>query len=206
MTALEIGLLIAGFAMIIGSFFLIEKFSDKELEKISKNSADEIRKITEQELENAKARVEEAFNEIFEEAEEKAERQFEKISNEKIMAVNEYSETVLEEINKNHKEVVFLYSMLCDKQEELKELVSSSPKKADIEPVLQTKPREVEIEQEIFSVQEPEIVIEEGGMVNNNQRILEFYQQGKPPVEIARELGLGFGEVKLVIDLFKGEK
>lgn len=40
---------------------------------------------------------------------------------------------------------------------------------------------------------------------NNNQRILELYHQGRSKVAIARELGLGVGEVKLVIDLFKNQ-
>lgn len=40
---------------------------------------------------------------------------------------------------------------------------------------------------------------------NNNQRILELYQQGRSKVAIARELGLGVGEVKLVIDLFQNQ-
>lgn len=38
---------------------------------------------------------------------------------------------------------------------------------------------------------------------SNNERILELYRQGKSKVAIARELGLGVGEVKLVIDLFR---
>ena len=38
---------------------------------------------------------------------------------------------------------------------------------------------------------------------NNNERILELFQQDYSMVDIARELGLGVGEVKLVIDLFK---
>jgi hypothetical protein len=37
--------------------------------------------------------------------------------------------------------------------------------------------------------------------ISRNQRILEMYKQGKSPVVIARELRLGIGEVKLVIDL-----
>lgn len=37
---------------------------------------------------------------------------------------------------------------------------------------------------------------------NNNERILELYRKGKSTVAIAKELGLGVGEVKLVIDLF----
>lgn len=39
--------------------------------------------------------------------------------------------------------------------------------------------------------------------VNNNEMILKLHNQGKSNVAIARELGLGVGEVKLVIDLFK---
>lgn len=39
--------------------------------------------------------------------------------------------------------------------------------------------------------------------VNNNDKILKLYRQGKSKVAIAKELGLGVGEVKLVIDLYK---
>ncbi len=39
---------------------------------------------------------------------------------------------------------------------------------------------------------------------NNNEKILELHKAGKSNMAIARELGLGIGEVKLVIDLFKG--
>ena len=39
---------------------------------------------------------------------------------------------------------------------------------------------------------------------NNNAAILKLHELGKSKVEIAKELGLGVGEVSLVIDLFKG--
>jgi hypothetical protein len=39
---------------------------------------------------------------------------------------------------------------------------------------------------------------------NNNERILEMHKEGKSNMSIARTLGLGIGEVKLVIDLFEG--
>ena len=38
---------------------------------------------------------------------------------------------------------------------------------------------------------------------NYNEKILEMHRQGKSTVAIAKELGLGVGEVKLVIDLYK---
>ncbi len=39
---------------------------------------------------------------------------------------------------------------------------------------------------------------------NSNDRILGLHKQGKSNMAIAKELGLGIGEVKLVIDLFNG--
>lgn len=39
---------------------------------------------------------------------------------------------------------------------------------------------------------------------NNNDRILALHKAGKSNMAIAKELGLGIGEVKLVIDLFEG--
>ena len=39
---------------------------------------------------------------------------------------------------------------------------------------------------------------------NSNEKILSLYRQGLSKVAIAKELGLGVGEVKLVIDLFQG--
>lgn len=44
----------------------------------------------------------------------------------------------------------------------------------------------------------------EGDGRNKNEKILELCRQGKDATAIARELGLGVGEVKLVIDLFQG--
>lgn len=44
--------------------------------------------------------------------------------------------------------------------------------------------------------------VDDQGM-NNNEKIIELHNQGKSNVVIAKELGLGVGEVKLVIDLYK---
>ncbi len=39
--------------------------------------------------------------------------------------------------------------------------------------------------------------------LNRNEQILELFREGKSNVAIAKKLGLGVGEVKLVIDLYK---
>ena len=42
------------------------------------------------------------------------------------------------------------------------------------------------------------------GGLNNNEKILELHNKGKSNMAIAKELGLGLGEVKLVIGLYEG--
>lgn len=46
--------------------------------------------------------------------------------------------------------------------------------------------------------------VKKDGGRNSNERILQLHNAGKSNVAIAKELGLGIGEVKLVIDLFEG--
>lgn len=126
MKALEVILLILGVGAYAASFIVPEKNGKKEPQDISE---EEIKKIIEGQLpeatkqiaEETKAQAEATVNQVVSEAGEKTERELEKLSNEKIMAVNEYSDTVLEEIQKNHSEVMFLYSMLNDKEQEVKD-------------------------------------------------------------------------------------
>lgn len=57
-------------------------------------------------------------------------------------------------------------------------------------------------------LQEVEVTLNASGRTggrNNNERILELHKAGKSNMAIAKELGLGIGEVKLVIDLFEGQ-
>ncbi len=49
----------------------------------------------------------------------------------------------------------------------------------------------------------PEPVIAEEKSKNSNEKILGLHKEGKSQTAIAKELGLGVGEVKLVIDLFE---
>lgn len=51
---------------------------------------------------------------------------------------------------------------------------------------------------------EVEVTLNASGKRNSNDRILEMHNAGKSNMAIAKELGLGIGEVKLVIDLFEG--
>ena len=158
-----------------------------------------------------------------------AKRGLEKVTNEKIMAIDEYSNTVLESMNKTHNEVLFLYSMLNDKHAELTELASRLQKFSDevkntetealenlsavaneLEQKTTVMPRveeslpEPEYEEQVEPQQE--MPVEENDDANHNGKILALCRQEMSDVEIARTLGLGLGEVRLVIGLYKGEQ
>lgn len=125
---METALLIFGAGALAASFIIPAK-SEKE-DGASQVDEELIRSIIEKEMADAKDRVAEVVDETLEYAVEKTERSCERISNEKIMAISEYSETVLTDINKSHQEVMFLYDMLNDKHNNLKETVKHVDKTA----------------------------------------------------------------------------
>lgn len=311
-------LLALGIAVFVLSFMIPVKTED---EKAIEFSEDMIKHLVDKELESAKGQINDIVDETVSYAMEKTERSMDRITNEKMMAVNEYSDTVLSEINKNHQEVVFLYDMLNDKHENLKNTVSEVEKKAsevrqavkdaeitaleakeqiaevkeeqkellssvnvmeetreavperrmtaidrlkmaskkeeDFKPLVLEKEADEEIVEEKKTrrkrttkpkVKEEAVVLGDDsfnelgnanfeliqsdeavlptkmqkniadgpdlnlgenkvgktGGRNNNERILELHNAGKSNVAIAKELGLGVGEVKLVIGLFEG--
>ena len=219
MGILEVVLLIAGAVIFVGSFLLPSGKTEES--GINKEAAkEEIKSLMEEEMQTVRRQMQDKIDETSDDAMEKAERSLERLTNEKIMAVNEYSDTVLQEIHKNHEEAMFLYDMLNSKHANIKDTVSKMDKavkaaedkaKKTVEEPAAKQPEEAEVAKEPEVQEEenagsPEIgfmgeTAEEGQ--NNNEKILEMHRQGKSTVAIAKELGLGVGEVKLVIDLYK---
>lgn len=130
MGVVEIVLIIAGAVICILGYLMPSRKEDMD-DTLQLISEDEVRKVVDKEIEEAKTHIADVVDETVTYAMEKTERSMERVTNEKIMAVNEYSDTVLEEINKNHKEVLFLYDMLSDKHDNLKNTVSEATKTAD---------------------------------------------------------------------------
>ncbi len=218
MEMMEIVLLIIGGCVFVLSFLLPgKKDADAALNK--EMAQGEIKEMVAAQMNEIKQQVDDTVEEAVAYAMEKTERSLERISNEKIMAVNEYSDTVLAEISRNHQEVMFLYDMLNDKHTSLKKTVT----------VVEKKAKEAEaIAKEAFHSLQPEVVVpvkteqaavleemvqktdtsagDKKSVNNKNEAILALYKQGKSKVQIARELGLGVGEVELVIGLFKERK
>lgn len=238
MVTVEIILILIGVVFLIGSFFVKDKLSQKDVEKIAELSEDEINIIVEKQLNKAEGIIEDKIDEKIEEAQEKTVRAMEKESNEKIMSISEYSDTVLESMNKTHNEIMFLYSMLNDKHKDLSDFANSLQKLSDkisnFEKVeekidnLEKADKKADTVNELHDINTINVVnaIDDNSdddaneafatyvteqrekkrsIINNNDNILRLHKQGINDVEIAKQLGLGLGEVKLVIGLYKGE-
>lgn len=277
MSVLQIVLLIAGIAVFIISFLLPSK-KEKQDPAEAQRTEEELHALVEKEFETVKSHMEDTAEEAGRYAVEKAERALERLSNEKIMAVSEYSDTVLQDIHKNHEEVVFLYDMLNNKQQSLKQTVAevdevakaakaaadmaitaavnAADAAANVEHLTNTvtgagasdtetgaeekeqmtkKPqarkattnasasknvpsqRSFDAMKEKVQSLEPlsgagstgqqrerraSASAQEAADGNRNEEVLKLFKQGMPEVEIAKQLGLGVGEVNVVLGLF----
>lgn len=225
MLVTEIVLIIIGVVFLVGSFFIEERFSEKDIQEISKMSEAQLNMVVDKQVRNAKSQVENSVEEIIDESLAVTKRGLEKETNEKIMAISEYSDTVLESINKTHNEIMFLYSMLNDKHAQLTEfagtlekysnpqnLVQQEQKLRVEEPVHNTAAQE-QMSDMCSSVEEKNIVpvqdmegTQESIFLNKNEQILNLHKEGKSDVDIAKSLDCGLGEVRLVLGLYKEEQ
>lgn len=196
MDLLEIVMLLIGILMIILSCTLIKEPEKKgETGSYEINTKDNI--FSQVEFDQIKQHHTDKLSLISEEIIEKTEDYLNKLSNEKIMAVSEYSDQILDKINRNHEEVIFLYNMLNNKEKEMKETAireTVSSKKSDVEE------KKVPVKAKKKQVSQGE---DSRPVSLNNTEILELYSKGKSIMDISRQLGVGQGEVKLIIDLFK---
>lgn len=290
MTSSVVVMIIIGIIFIFVSFFVSEKLAKRENNiNLDLLKVDDDYEFSERELNIIKRKIEDVIVNQAKDILYETNESLSSMANEKTMALGDYAVTVCDEIEKNHKEVMFLYSMLDDKQKEImdtvrnvddvnrevKELLSQvQEKKNDMskmeepdkkktgidqltslkqmkESLLQDEkivkshddtlknkatkekkntksakskikePEEKEtivfeeIKKEITTEETkdenldekvPEVMRESEENENSNDIILELYQKGESIIEIAKQLGLGVGEVKLVIDLYRGEE
>lgn len=223
MSGLEICLVIIGLICVACSFLFSEHLMAQDM-KDEMIGGVNVANVTE---EIVKREVEAEVANVIDDKIEQMEIRIDKLTNEKIMAMGEYSDDIQEKISQNHDEVMFLYNMLNDKEEVLKntirdiEAVKASVKKMaivnDVAKDVTKKSANTSHDEAVAKdtneavvseVKEETKTTEKSGSLrkreisNNNQMILDLYAKGKTNIEIAKELGLGIGEVRLVIDLF----
>lgn len=251
MEVLEIFLASAGILIIIVSFVISSKNEKHGIQEIEVDTK-AIDRMLEEKESRLKEQIETMFADRSEQVMEKTDDRLSSLSNQKVMELSEYSDQVIEKIENNHKEVVFLYNMLNEKEKDMKTLIVQLEKTrtATQEMMLEensrlaepseppdavgkeagsptvasgisraaaakktkkteSPPSEARTGQQASKIRqetagEREVKLVDGSGQNNNEKILELYREGKSVVEIARYLGQGQGEVKLVIDLFLG--
>lgn len=248
MEAVEIIMLLCGIAFLVLSFFVgHEKTSQhQEVADADLFSAEKVSEIKK----NLEASIEETADDLLEDAKNK----LASASNETIISVDDFSRQTLERINHNHEEVVFMYNMLQNKEEELKKSLEDirkacdelekkkdaikndsllvvpgesgieiARKKAATKSVQEKQSDQKNVEkkstknstrrtgkdsvtqkQTSANVILPDTLGETSEITEDNKtaKILELYQNKKSVLEISKTLGLGQGEVKLVIDLY----
>ena len=211
-----------GVIFMIASFFIEERLSQNDIEKINALSEKQMKIVIEKQMKNADVTIDEKITEQLDYNLEIAERAMEKETNSKVMTISEYSDTVLDSMNKTHNEIMFLYSMLNDKHEELTKLAgelsefSANMKSTQDEVLARLAQTAEDVEEKLNDtdkIEEDELLSEsiKNGKTNtdsddksnHNVDILRLHKSGKNNVEIAKELGLGLGEVKFVIGLYR---
>lgn len=212
MTPLEITLIVIGALILIISFFLVNK--EKEIDYAALTNQ---RELSLMEIDSIKEKVQTIISAVTEESVTLTEDQLSRISNEKIIAINDFSSQVMEKISQNHEEVVFLYNMLNEKENEIKDTVNSFDKikkqlnditkditknETDKKKMNMAKNNNRSADRDNLS-DKANLDVDSEHLNNHNQKILEMYSQGFSVIDIARTLELGQGEVKLVLDLFK---
>lgn len=215
MTGIEVVILIVGVIFVLGSFFVGEKLSSKDIDQIAEMTKIQLNRIVEKELQHADGTIQNMVDKTIEDSVLKIERMMDKETNIKIMSISEYSDTVLEEINKTHGEVMFLYSMLNDKHAELTNLATQISQLVSMNQNIIVEDKfsvtTQNLEDRIKEVENDEeetiwpLIDTEKEDKNHNDTILKMSEMGLKSIEIAKELGLGIGEVKFVIDLYKGD-
>lgn len=198
LTAIEIIVLIIGFLAVCISFFVGNNAKTEQISHVDvpNETKEQLRREMSDYLEEKKEQT-------ISETEEYLNRK----SNEKIMEFDEFSSQILEKIDQNHQEVVFMYQMLSDKEEQLKEQWNHTNKKketqaAGIEKKKETVQKKTPAKEK-KTEQKPEMPSDEKNDLN--AQMLALYKQGKSVLEISKMLHVGQGEVQLIVSLYGGK-
>lgn len=210
--------------IIIGIIFIFVSyaFSEKLENSMKDDEEGEIVVVPDELTEEQKAKISSMVNDFVESSVDgklsEIEGKLSEIVNEKTLALGDYAVTVNEEISRNHNEVMFLYSMLSDKQQEIMTTANLVDEyRKDVEEfvtrnniAVEPNHSDDELEQAIKEIDEDileNVAVEDIEPIIDSSKdvILEMHKSGLSILEIAKHLGLGVGEVKLVVDLYQGE-
>ena len=132
MTTVEIVLLVVGFIFVCLSFFLSRR-TDGGGALYGEGTTQTV--WTELEEKMIRDRVDEILRDYQTELVDDTENQMNRLCNEKIMAIDEFSQQILSKMDANHQEVVFMYNMLNEKQQEIAKVAPSPDEEERLEEI-----------------------------------------------------------------------
>lgn len=228
MLAVIIILFVIGAAVLVAGFFIKED----SVEEYEARSEEYLEQMLEERMNQVEHRLGQRAKMSASTIKEQTEQELEKLSREKLSAVDEYSDQVMDRINKNHNEVMFLYGLLSDKQKELDQTVEALNNaqrqlqisnrinmKENIDEEKSLKARNalkekdvsvengVSVEKGFLNEKQPKKAVnqpKEGHKSDKRTEILQLAEEGKSDIEIAKQLSMGVGEVRLFLELGKG--
>ncbi len=106
----------------------------------------------------------------------------------KDISIDSYVDTIVEDVKAAKEEIK--EEIVVQEENETKELIVAETIKAEVPKKPGRKPKKKETSTE----------------KDKKDTILELYNSGKSYVDIAKELNMGTGEVKLIVDLYKNAK
>ncbi len=113
----------------------------------------------------------------------------------KILELNEYGEYLKAELDKKHKELLFLYQMIIEKQKEIQ--IDKLEQQVGISNADNNYSNKKTYKDEIAKNEV------KSRKINYNKEILDMSLAGYSSEEVARKLKIGKGQVELVLNLYK---
>ena len=107
--------------------------------------------------------------------------------------LNKFANHVNDELSQKHKELLFLYQMIDEKYDSATSMPTYKVNARDEE----VQKKNIEIEKVEEPIAKPEKKTQSGGYSD----IYSLHEDGKSVDEIAKELNIGKGEVKLLLEL-----
>ncbi len=227
MIAMEVILLIAGFICVCVSFFIGKKKNGESDDKGPESYSRQIWSDNDDEV--VKNRIDDIVNERLADVIDSADELLNRKSNEKLLEFEEYASQVLERVEKNQEEVVFMYNMLLEKENDVKPIVAAkgtnsgvkniaigtnvSQKMSESQRMNGAEKKKKEEKEEGLSKEQIQALERIGNSKNKDNKnmrpvdkeIIKMYKEGKSVVEISKALGIGQGEVRLIISVHGGK-
>lgn len=122
--------------------------------------------------------------------------------NQKILELNDYASFIKKEISDQHKELLFLYQLITEKEKNFKSKANNVALSGS-KPVIHKQDNRQGIKQVEQTSQDnvKQLTTLNDMIVERNKEIFDLYKQGLSITEIAKGLNIGKGEVKLILDL-----